>query len=254
MSKYILFTAAVLSAFMFGCAEDNAGLSADAATSTGTGGSLARFTIVNNFLYTIDNTTLTTFELSELGTPSAVSSMPVGQGVETIFPLNDYLLMGTQSGLLIYQIGQDGTPTYISQYNHVISCDPVVANTSYAYVTLRATGCREAVAGAADLLEVIDISTIENPTVVGSYDMEAPRGVGLDGDVLFVCEGTAGLKVFSTANPLDLQQIDHLTDIHAVDVIPLDGLLLVVGPDKIVQLDYTDINDIKVLSEILIGV
>jgi hypothetical protein len=72
--------------------------------------------------------------------------------------------------------------------------------------------------------------------------------------VLFVCEGAAGIKVFSTADPLNLVQINELTDIHAIDVIPLDGLLIVVGPDRLVQLDYTDINDIKIISEITIGV
>lgn len=252
MLRYNLIILA-LSFIAFSC-QDDASTADVAASNTGIGGSLARFTVVGDFLYTIDNTTLTTFNISNPEAPDPVSSIPVGQGVETIFPLNNYLLMGTQNGMLIYEILDEGTPAYVSSYLHIISCDPVVANTEYAYVTLRASECRQAAVGAADLLEVIDIQNISNPQIVGSYDMIAPRGLGLDGEVLFVCEGAAGIKVFSTADPLNLQQINHLTDIHANDVIPLNGTLIVVGPERLLQLDYTDINDIKVISEISIGV
>lgn len=255
MSKYIFIMSLLCCSLIFSCDDSSAlELSGDSSSSTGVGGSLARFTIIDDFLYTIDNTTLTTFDISENGNPSPVSAIPVGFGVETIFPLKNYLLLGTQNGMHIYDVEQNGSPEFVSTYQHVISCDPVVANTEYAYVTLRASDCREAVAGAADLLEVIDIGNINNPTVVGSYDMEAPRGLGLDGDILFVCEGAAGIKVFSTVDPLNLVQINELRDIHAIDVIPLDGLLIVVGPDRLIQLDYTDINDIKIISEITIGV
>jgi len=254
MLRYHIFFLIFLSILAYSC-QDDLSSSEAGATNTGVGGSLARFTVVGNYLYTIDNNSITTFELSNPAAPELVSNIPVGQGVETIFPLGSYLFLGTQNGMLIYSVLSDnGTPNYVSSYQHIVSCDPVVANAEYAYVTLRASDCRQAVAGAADLLEVIDISNINNPAVVGSYDMEAPRGLGLDRDVLFVCEGEGGIKVFSTADPLNLQLIDHLTGIHAIDVIPLDGLLIVVGPDKLLQLDYTDINDIQVVSEIAIGV
>ena len=250
MFKYKILFFIALSLAAFSCESDSSGVESAAASSTGIGGSLARFTIVGNFLYTIDNTTLTVFDLSVPSTPTSISAIPVGNGVETIFPLNDFLLMGTQNGLLIYRIMADGTPSFTSQYQHITSCDPVVANPEYAYVTLRASECREAAVGAANQLDVIDISNIEIPTLVNSFEMDEPRGLGLDGDVLFICEGASGLRVFSAADPINLVEINHLTDIHAVDVITLDGLLIVVGPERLVQLDYTDINDIKIVSEI----
>ncbi|MCG8328327.1 MAG: hypothetical protein MI974_11610, partial [Chitinophagales bacterium] len=91
--KILFFIALSLAAFS---CEDSSSVESAAASSTGIGGSLARFTIVGDFLYTIDNTTLTIFDLSEPSTPTSVSAIPVGTGVETIFPLNDFLLMGTQ--------------------------------------------------------------------------------------------------------------------------------------------------------------
>lgn len=238
---------------LLGCAEDNSSLGPGQSSNTGVGGSLARFTIVGNFLYTVDNSRLHTFDISNPAQPQARESIEVGQGVETIFPLNGLLFLGTQSGMLIYQLLPDGKPQFLSRYEHIISCDPVVANAQYAYVTLRVSGCRQAVAGAADLLEIIDISNIQQPTIVASYDLESPYGLGLDGETLFVCLGAAGLKVFNVSDPQNLQQLAFLDDINAVDVIPLNGLLLVIGPESILQYDYSDLNDIRKISEIPIG-
>lgn len=254
MNKYTLLFYCILSLLLVNCESDSSDIGLSESSTTGVGGSLARFAIIGDYLYVIDNTKLTTLDISDATAPTPVAEpIPVTQGVETIFPLNNYLFLGTQSGMYIYEIMSDGIPNFVSTYQHVVSCDPVVANTEYAYVTLRVSECRQAAAGAANLLEVIDISNINNPQVVGSYDLEAPRGLGLDGEVLFVCQGSNGLRVYSTADPLNLQEITHLPDINAYDVIPLGGLLLVVGPDKLIQLDYTDINDIKVVSEISTG-
>lgn len=223
-------------------------------SGTGTGGSLARFTIVGDYLYTVDNNSLHSFDISKASEIKPAESIHVGGGVETIFPLNGFLFLGTQNGMLIYSIQQAGAPQFVSNYQHVVSCDPVVANNQYAYVTLRASGCRQASVGAADLLEIIDIRNINNPQVVASYGMQSPFGLGLDRQTLFLCEGTGGLKVFDVANPQDIRLLHHLTTLNAIDVIPLGGLLLVIGPDRIVQLDYTNIQDIKLVSEIAIGV
>jgi hypothetical protein len=249
MIRNILFIGALLG--LISCAQDSN--LPGPSSNTGTGGSLARFTIVGNFLYTVDNTTLSTFDISQPAQPKPLQPITVGEGVETIFPLNNLLFLGTQSGMLIYQITPEGTPLFVSSYQHIVSCDPVVANNQYAYVTLRASGCRQAAAGAADLLEIIDISNILNPRVIASYDMESPHGLGLDGEALFVCLGLGGIKVFDAQMPGMLSELAHIKGINAIDVIPLNGLLLVIGPDRIIQYDYTDLNNIKKLSEIAIG-
>lgn len=236
-----------------GCAENSDSASLVAPSGTGIGGSLARFTILGDFLYTVDNTRLVTIDISEPEAPEPVDETVVTQGVETIFPLKDHLLLGTQRGLFIYRVQSNGVPAYVSSYEHIVSCDPVVANENYAYVTLRAAGCREAAAGAANTLDIVNIQNIEDPQLVNSFAMESPYGLGLDGQTLFVCEGINGLRVFDLSSPEAPQEIKYLSDINAVDVIPLQGTLLVVGPDRLLQLDYTDLDNITVLSEITIG-
>ncbi|HKK79581.1 MAG TPA: hypothetical protein VJ933_08125 [Phaeodactylibacter sp.] len=236
---------------LFGCAADSD--SAAPGSSTGVGGSLARFTILGDFLYTVDNTRLVTFDISDPLAPEQVSAINVTLGVETIFPLKDHLLLGTQRGMFIYRVGPDGQPLYVSNYQHVVSCDPVVANDTFAYVTLRVSECRDAGVGAANTLDVIDIRNIESPQLVNQLPMDGPYGLGLDGELLFVCLGVNGLQVFTLEDPSTPVELKRFEGINAVDVIPLEGTLLVVGPEALLQLDYSDMDDIKVISEMSIG-
>ena len=85
-----------------------------------------------------------------------------------------------------------------------------------------------------------------------SYNMTGPYGLGIDGDVLFVCDGTDGLKVFNAADPYLISEhlIATFKDINAFDVIPLGKSLLMIGSDGFYQYDYTNLNDIKQISSI----
>ncbi|PKP34214.1 MAG: hypothetical protein CVT98_10975 [Bacteroidetes bacterium HGW-Bacteroidetes-15] len=119
----------------------------------------------------------------------------------------------------------------------------------YAYVTLRTgTMC----ANGQNLLEVIDISSIENPYLVKSYPMFNPHGLGVDGNLLFICDGAAGLKIYDKTDPMAIitNQIAHYPDFDTYDVIPLNGVLMLVGPGGIYQYDYSDPSNIVQISHI----
>lgn len=222
-------------------------------SSTGVGGSLARFSIVGDFLYVVDNSSLKMYDVRQADEPTFVKSVDVGRGVETIYPFAGKLFIGSQNGLFIYDINTDGTPEFISEYVHITSCDPVATDGQYAYVTLRAgTECN--LWGGANLLDILDVTDIENPTLVASYPMESPLGVGIDDKTLFVCEVDFGLKIFDVTTPGNIQLIEHLTDIKARDVIVLDGIVLVLTADTIYQLDYSDLDNITVLSSMSIEI
>jgi hypothetical protein len=77
--------------------------------------------------------------------------------------------------------------------------------------------------------------------------MTFPAGVGLDGKTLFVCDD--GIKIYDISNPLSMTQLKYLPKIDALDVIPANGTLLIIGDKKLTQLDYRDLNNIKMLSE-----
>lgn len=230
-----------------GCAKEASN------ADTGTGGSMARFTVAGNYLYTVDFTTLRVYSLSNPAQPNLVREVTIGPGMETIFPYENYLLLGARDGMHIYN--QEGTGAAqavaeIANVPHFYSCDPVVAQNDYAYVTLRMSGpC-----GWLDSrLQVYDISNIAQPQLVFETVLTEPYGLGVDGSLLFVCSGSAGLDLFDISNPASPQFVRNLPGFNAYDVIPLDGLLLVVGPENVYQFDYTDTSNIALVSTIPYG-
>lgn len=169
--------------------------------------------------------------------------------METLFLLGQNMFVGTTTGMLIYDVSDPVKPVLVSQYDHITACDPVVADGDYAYVTLR-TGTR--CANGQNLLEVIDISSITSPYLVKSYPMYNPHGLGIDGNLLFICDGAAGLKIFDKSDPLDIinKKIAHYPDFLTFDVIPMKGILMLVGEDGIYQYNYSDPTNIVQISHI----
>ena len=217
----------------------------EGAMSVGVGGSMARFTISGNFLYTVDQSNLKAFDIDQLSNPLLVSDQWLGWGVETVFIYRNKLFFGTQTGMIIYSLAEPSNPAYVSEYNHIRSCDPVVVEGDYAYVTLRAGNlCGE----ATSQLDIINISNILNPKWEQSYPMEEPYGLGIDNKTLFVCDGDAGLKVYNAANPKDIVKIAWFPEVNAFDVIPFNGLLMMIGRDGLYQYDYSEQAGITVLS------
>ena len=149
----------------------------------------------------------------------------------------------------IYDNAIPTEPVYISSFLHVTTCDPVVVNDQYAYVTLRSgNACN----GFTNQLDVINIENLNNPYLVKSYSMQNPHGLGLDGQTLFITEGEFGLKVFDATDPntIDANLIKQFQDIHGYDVIPNNGVLMMIGDDGLYQYDYRDIENIELLSVI----
>jgi len=224
--------------------------SSDGSMSVGVAGSMARFTLNENFLYTVDQSNLKVFDIDELSSPLLVSDEYIGWGVETIFPYRNKLFFGTQTGMIIYNITNPASPVYISTYFHVTSCDPVVVEDNHAYVTLRAGNlCGE----ATSQLDVIDISNIQNPQWVQSYPMQEPYGLGIDNRTLFVCDGPAGLKVYNAENPKNLVKTAWFSDVKAFDVIPYNGILMMIGEGGLYQYNYYGSDSISLLSHIPIN-
>ena len=119
----------------------------------------------------------------------------------------------------------------------------------YAYVTLRSgTECQ----GFTNQLEVIDIEIISSPSLVKVYPMTNPHGLGVDGNLLFICDGSDGLKIYDAAdvNTIGDKLIKHYRDINALDVIPFNDVLIMIGEDGLFQYDYSNPQDITLLSHL----
>lgn len=205
--------------------------------NVGVGGSLARFQIVDDYLYTVGEYELSIFDISNLASPVHNNNMYAGWNIETMFYSEDYLYLGGTNGMYIYGIENRIQPTYMSEFIHWEGCDPVVVDGNYAYLTLRGgnlCGQQESV------MEVIDVSDKTNPILVAQYTMENPYGLGFKNNSLFVCDGTAGLKIFDKTNPLALQLLENFVDVQGKDVIPLENTLLLIGDDILYQYEYSE--------------
>lgn len=219
---------------------------AGAPSSGGIGGSMARFAITGDFLYAVDDHSLLAFDISS-SDPTKVSKNDVGWSIETVFPYEQNLFIGSASAMYIYDISSPGFPEQLSIFPHFTACDPVVAEGDYAYVTLRNSArCPQGV----NRLEVIDIKDLVNPQKVNTYQMLNPHGLGIDNGNLFIGEGDKGLRILDASNPNKIEQLRHISDIKATDVIPFNGVLMITGKDGIVQYDYSDIKNLKRLSTI----
>ncbi|MBD0260227.1 MAG: hypothetical protein ICV83_31310 [Cytophagales bacterium] len=219
--------------------------------TAGIGGSMARFTIAQDHLYTVDESTMRVYNVTRPNDPTPGAILNVGWGIETIFPYKDKLFIGSQTGMFIFDAANPAQPTQLSTFSHMMSCDPVVVDDQYAYVTLRSgPTCRNT---TLNQLDVVDITDLRNPRLVKTYPMQNPHGLGKDGNTLFVCDGTAGLKVYDAA---DVQGIDQnqlgTQNIHSYDVIPFGNVAIVVGDDGLYQYDYSDPKKLKLLSKIVV--
>lgn len=242
--------------YRWGYAEDKAypanGVSGGAVSdgTFGVGGSMARFGLYDDYLYAVDEANLHIFDVKIPESPSEIGQQNVGWNVETMFIYDNHMFLGTQSGMRIFSIAVPTYPVYVSDFWHVTSCDPVVIADGYAYVTLRGgTTCGSTV----NRLDVIELAGdyVDNH-LVASYPMNGPYGLGIDGDVLFVCDGDAGLKIYNTENKsaIDDHLISHFANINTYDVIPLSGSLFMIGDDGFYQYDYSDLQNITQVSHI----
>lgn len=215
--------------------------------SYGQGGSMARFTLANEHLYTVDNVSLNLFDVADKTKPTFTKNIRLGWGIETIFPYKNNLFIGSNAGMYIYNIDNAAEPKQESVYSHLRACDPVVVNDDYAFVTLR-TGA--ACAGVVNVLEVIDIKDLKNPKLLKTFQMQNPHGLGLANDVLYICEGKFGFKSFDAkdVNKVGDMQLEHLTKLNSTDVIPGPKSLIVIGEDGVCQYDYSNKAKLKLLS------
>lgn len=212
----------------------------------GQGGSMARFKIVEDYLYAVDSHNINIFNIADLDSPKAMEDVYAGFDIETIFNQDNYLFLGSMRGMYIYDITAPDKPTLVSEFEHGTACDPVVVDGGYAYVTLRGGN----MCGAAESgLFIVDITDVENPELAISYPMDGPYGLGIKEEKLFICDGESGLKVYDKTDINNLIQLNHFEDIVTFDVIPMENHLIMVGDGTLYQYEYLN-NGIKLLSQI----
>ena len=226
------------------------GVGGSSGSAAGIAGSMARFGLYDDYLYAVDNSNCYMFDVRIPGTPVSAGKQSVGWQVETMFIYDKHMFLGTMSGMIVLSLAVPLAPQYVSNFWHVTSCDPVVVADGYAYVTLRGGQVCRSTTNRLDVIKLA--SDYKNNVLVGSFNMNSPYGLGIDGDILFVCDGDAGLKVFNASDKTRVGNnlIASFPNIKTYDVIPVNGLLFMIGSDGFYLYDYSNIKNIVLKGQI----
>lgn len=217
---------------------------------TGQGGSLARFTIAGNYLYTVDNEDLKVYEISDAANPVYKRTVPVGFEIETIFPFKNRLFIGSTSVVHIFSLDDPSKPEKLSEAispEVMRRCDPVVAKDTVAFATLRTNGpC----GGVQSILAVYDIRNVAKPVQRASFPLTEPYGLGYSDTVLYVCDNQQGLVVFDIKNAFEPKYVTSLRDGSFVDVIPYGNTLICWVRNGMILYDISDNKNPQLLTRI----
>lgn len=216
--------------------------------NVGTGGSYAKFQINNNALYTVESFNLKVFNITN---PSQtyydktvyMSEWLGGGQFETLFKQKEFLFIGSTNGMYIVNAEDEFNPYFLSSFSHATACDPVVVDGNKAYITVRGGSTCGSI---EDQVNVIDITTIENPTLISTYLLTQPYGLGIKNNVLYVC-ANGNLNVFDATNVADLS-LENTYEDDVTDVIALDSHLIAVGTNKIIQYNYGANHSLELMS------
>ncbi|MDP3432967.1 MAG: hypothetical protein Q8T04_08395 [Bacteroidota bacterium] len=221
------------------------GVNGASGTTFGVGGSMARFGLYLDFLYIVNQNNLLTFKLNSNSEVTLLNTEYVNWNVETIFITDKHLFLGTQNGMIVKSLEVPERPSHKGSFSHMTACDPVVIKGDLAFVTLKGGNtCR----GTLNQLDVIKMSNgYSQFQLLKSYPMYGPQGLGIDDDLLFICDGDAGLKIYNAADPLAITQnlVKSFPSINAYDVIPMNNYLFLIGEKGFMLYDYSNIQDIK---------
>ena len=216
-------------------------------SSVGVNGSMSRFALYRDYLYSVINNRMNIIDLSGDEPEKAADDIYIGNNVETIFSYKDNMFMGTPTGMVIYSVNDPLKPEYVSSISHVFGCDPVVVENDMAYVTIHSGNfCGQT---NNDLL-IYDVSNVKSPRHIVTYAMKNPKGLGIDNGALFLCDD--GLKIFDASDPQTLManRLAHYSGMDGFDVIPFDNVLMMIADDGLYQYDYTDLTKIRQLSKL----
>ncbi len=242
--KNIIATFLIL--VLIGCSKDSQNTTPQ--NADGKGGSFAIFALKGNYLYGVDNAKLNVFSLINQNQPSKVNQVDVGFNIETLFSNDEYLFIGSQNGMFIYSIQDPENPVKLSSVQHFTACDPVVANATHSFVTLRSIANR--CGNNTNVLEIYNTTNPTNPVLVHRRNLTGPKGLVLYYNYLIVCDDD--VKIFDIQNPEQPVLVKSVNK-NCFDVIINGNDLFMIGERALTRylLNPTDITDITLKSEIL---
>jgi len=205
------------------------------------------FTITDNSIYALNNELLKIYTLD-----SGVIHFKASVALQRNNQNDGKALSATGStviaGETLYNASMHENQLQGTNVNYYSACDPIIFKNNFAFTVSRSgSECY-----GYDELRVIDISDPTSPNSVFNLYLETPYSLAIDGDVLFTIGGMNGLKVFDIQDPTKPTLIKDYPDIDGTYVSAESGIVIVRNSNSLEQYDYSDINDLKLLSTLSI--
>ena len=229
--------------------DDSAIPTAFVSNSNGSLGTANRIAKMDDLIFIIDKTNIYTLEDNE-NLSEATWPQSIGWALETIYPADGHLFLGSNNGMQIFRIQEDNRVSLRGEFFHATGCDPVLpTDQNVAYVTLRSG---DECPGDENNISVVNIAILNTPSLIQEIAMDSPYGMTLHEDKLYVGEGINGFKIFDASERDNLRLIETNRSIETYDIIvhPTDSnILLFANPNGISQY-ATEGQDFNLLSSI----
>jgi hypothetical protein len=220
----------------FGCACTSTDYDASGRADGGGSSSYATFAIAGNRLYHVRSSSLVTYDITNPTKPIEVDRKYLGWRIETIYPTDDLLFIGSSTGMFILTRPANGPPAVLSELQHVEACDPVVVSGDVAFVTLRGSGgC-----GTRDALLCVDVSDPTAPKVIVDRNVLTPWGLVVEEPYLIVSNGDNGFTIYDVERPQEPASLGRWSERPTRDFLWQDNVLFVLGSQSLHTYDVTD--------------
>jgi hypothetical protein len=218
-----------------------------ASGSSGIGGSYAIFAVIDSFLYYLDNSSIITMSISKPDSPVKLNETYLDWSVETLFPTQKYLFIGSRTGMYIFDRSNPSRPVQVGTVTHFKAYDPVVVQDTTAYVTLR-TGWN--IWPPQDELLMVNIANPAQADTIASKPLATPYGLAVSDSLLYVAQGKNGYSLLNVKDPYAVTVVRSWQSPYARDFIWLDNRLYLMGLMDVRIYDVSDATAPVLLSTI----
>lgn len=239
--------------FSIGCTSDDIG-NDSSLTQTG---SYSTMVTIDQYLYLVNKTEISTFDIKDPNSPNLLDKQNVGFDIESIYHYENLLLIGSANNMYIFSISgnhipkRESTTSYNTLFgSEVCTHDPIVVRNNLAYVTISTSDIFCGNIRNFNHLKVYNITDIKTPVLLLTKDLKSPKGLALGKNQLYVCDQIDGLVVLDISVPENPMITKIFDGFEGYDAIVKNDLLIVVAKDQLRQYDISDESNIKLISKL----
>lgn len=259
--------------FFFTACEDSGSSNSEGSTSVmveSIGSSTSKFKIYNNRLYSIKDNFLKVYDISDADNIQPLSWTYLNSPITSMFVYDEKLIAATNSGLKIFSI-KDDMIEFLKNSDTFIPCQRFFVEDTLLYVLNNLDTCKDYLYDMYSYdpyyyeevdrfkedptnnmildngIEVYDVSDFSSPKLLTKISSYNPIALSVKDDLLYVCEGKYGLKVYDinrSENNISLSRNNIYRDAKCSDLITSSGYLYTITADNLGIYDYNQLDNI----------